>query len=44
MSPTRKEIIQDKAVEILDANPKGLRYSELVAQIAEALPDIPLFS
>lgn len=41
MPPTRKETIQKKAVEILDANPKGIRYSELVARIAEALPDIP---
>jgi len=41
MPPTRKEIIQRKAVEILDANPKGIRYTDLVAQIAEALPDIP---
>jgi hypothetical protein len=37
---TRKEIIQKKAVEILDANPKGIRYSDLVAQIADAIPDI----
>lgn len=41
MPPTRKEIIISKALEILDANPKGIRYSELVSQIAEALPDIP---
>jgi hypothetical protein len=41
MPLTRKEIIQKKAVEILDANPKGIRYSELVARIADALPDIP---
>lgn len=41
MPPTRKEIIQRKAVEILDANPKGIRYTDLVAQIAEALPEIP---
>lgn len=41
MALTRKETIQKKAVEILDANPKGIRYSELVARIAEALPDIP---
>jgi hypothetical protein len=41
MPLTRKEIIQKKAVEILDANPKGIRYTDLVAQIADALPDIP---
>jgi hypothetical protein len=36
---TKKEIIQKKALEILDANPKGIRYSELVAKILEAVPD-----
>jgi hypothetical protein len=41
MPSTREEIIQKKAIEILDANPKGIRYSKLVARIAEALPDIP---
>jgi hypothetical protein len=41
MPPTRKETILKKALEILDANPKGIRYSELVARIAEAHPDIP---
>src|SRR5215471_15416 len=41
MPPTRKEIIISKALEILDANPKGIRYSELVSQISDALPDIP---
>jgi hypothetical protein len=37
---TKKEIIQKKALEILDANPKGIRYSELVAKILEAVPDL----
>ncbi len=41
MLPTRKETIHKKAIEILDASPKAVRYSELVARIAEALPDIP---
>jgi hypothetical protein len=41
MLPTRKEAIHKKALEILDANPKGIRYSELVSQIGEVLPDIP---
>jgi hypothetical protein len=39
--PTNKEIIIKKALEILDANPKGIRYSELVDHIAQAVPDIP---
>jgi hypothetical protein len=41
MALTRKETIQKKAIEVLDANPKGIRYSELVAAISQALPDIP---
>jgi hypothetical protein len=41
MPPTRREIIRKKALEILEANPKGIRYSELVARIAEAFPEIP---
>jgi hypothetical protein len=41
MPPTRKEIIIKRALEILDANPKGIRYSELVSQIAASLPEIP---
>ena len=37
---TRKEIIISKAIEILELNPKGVRYSELVRKIKEELPAI----
>jgi hypothetical protein len=33
--------VKDKAVEILGENPQGMRYSDLVRKIVEALPDIP---
>jgi hypothetical protein len=38
---TSKEVIQTKAVELLKAAEHGLRYTEFVAKISEALPDIP---
>jgi hypothetical protein len=41
MPPTKRELIHKKALEILDATPKGLRYTELVARVLEAFPDIP---
>lgn len=33
--------VKDKALEILGETPQGVRYSDLVRKIAEALPDIP---
>ncbi|HHW42088.1 MAG TPA: hypothetical protein GXX19_13300 [Syntrophomonadaceae bacterium] len=41
MAPTRKEIIQSKAVEIIKSNPAGIRYSELVNRIQESFPTFP---
>lgn len=38
---TSKEIIRAKAVELLKQAPHGLRYSEFVSKILEALPSIP---
>jgi hypothetical protein len=38
----RKDAIRAKAIEIIEAQPAGVRYSQLVRQIQEALPDIPL--
>ena len=40
--PTRRDLIQAKAVEILRNSPQGMRYSELVNKIKESLPDILL--
>lgn len=31
-----------KALELLDASPQGIRYSDLVASIGAALPDMPI--
>ena len=42
MPQSRKETIRAKAVEIIEAQPTGMRYSQLVKQIHEALLDIPL--
>ncbi|MFH1232220.1 MAG: hypothetical protein V1709_12070 [Planctomycetota bacterium] len=39
---TRKEQIQSKAVEILQDNQSGIRYSQLVNTIKESFPDIPI--
>jgi len=36
------EKIRSKALEILEKNPEGVRYSDLVKQISEALPEIPI--
>lgn len=38
---TVREQIRSKAVEILKGLPHGLRYSELMAKIQEALPGVP---
>ncbi len=39
--PTSKEKIISKAIELLETEPGGIRYSELVRRIHEAFPDIP---
>ena len=41
MPPTRRETIRKKALEIVEASPKGVRYSELMTRLAEAFPEIP---
>jgi 3-deoxy-D-arabino-heptulosonate 7-phosphate (DAHP) synthase class II len=38
---TSRAQIRDKAIEILKDNPEGVRYSQLVKKIKEALPVIP---
>lgn len=42
MNETRHGKIRSKALEILEDNPKGVRYSDLVRQINEAFPEIPI--
>jgi hypothetical protein len=42
MASSRKDQIRAKALEIIDAQPAGIRYSQLVRQVNEALPDIPV--
>jgi len=37
---TKQEQIRTKAIEILKSNPQGVRYSELVRAISQALPDM----
>ena len=39
---TRREIIIAGANEILQSNPRGIRYSELVRRLHEELPEIPV--
>lgn len=39
---TKKEEIMSKAIEILELNPNGLRYSELVRKIQKELQNIPV--
>lgn len=38
--PTRREQIQSRAIEILRNSPQGVRYSQLLDQIKDSLPDI----
>lgn len=40
--PSRKELIRDKAVELLRNNPAGLRYAELHRELVKAFPKIQL--
>jgi len=39
---TRRETITSKVIEILKANPNGVRYSDLVRKIHEEFPQIPV--
>ena len=39
---TRREKIIGKALEIIQSNPTGIRYSNLVRKIHEELPEIPI--
>jgi hypothetical protein len=42
MTETRRETIRRKALDLLSANPSGMRYSEIVRQVHDAFPDIPV--
>ena len=42
MTETRHGKIRNKALEILENNPNGVRYSDLVRQINETFPEIPI--
>jgi len=39
---TRREKIVEKALELLDGNPDGLRYSALVKEISKTMPEVPV--
>lgn len=39
---SRKDAIRSKAIEIIEGQPTGIRYSQLIKLIHEALPEIPL--
>lgn len=39
---TRREKIVEKAIELLDGNPDGLRYSPLVKEISKTMPEVPI--
>ena len=38
----KRQKIKNKALELLEKNPKGIRYSELVKRIHEEFQDIPI--
>src|SRR4030066_1983840 len=40
--PTSKEKVRSKAIEILKSRPNGIRYTELVNAIHDAIPEIPI--
>lgn len=42
MVATRREVIRKKAVAMLNDRPTGVRYSELVRLLHDALPEIPI--
>lgn len=37
---TKRELIEAKAIELLKSNPQGMRTSQLINAIQEALPDV----
>jgi hypothetical protein len=37
---TKREVIEEKAIELLKSNPQGLRTSQLLKALQENLPDI----
>src|SRR3972149_8204275 len=39
---TRRENIIEKALEILDSHPDGVRYTELVKKISKTMQDVPV--
>lgn len=39
---TRREKIVEKALELLDGNPDGLRYSTFVKEISKTMPEVPV--
>ena len=41
---TQGNLIRNKAVELLKNNPRGLRYSELMRELRNIFPDVPLKS
>lgn len=41
MSETQREKITKRALEVLENNPAGVRYSDLFRKLAEILPDVP---
>lgn len=36
---SKRELIRDKAVELITSNPKGLRYSDLMRELTQYFPD-----
>ena len=40
--PAKRDLIRDKAVELLKACPEGLRYAELQRELSKAFPDTPV--
>ena len=42
MAQSRKEAIQAKAIELIESHPSGIRYTELVNRLHDALPEIPV--
>jgi len=39
--PSKRELIRNKAVELIKASPKGLRYSEMMTELTKYFPDTP---
>jgi hypothetical protein len=40
--PTKRERIREKAIEIIEASPNGVRYSDLVRKLHEIFPEFPI--